>query len=574
MLVLDSSSTCDVCLEPYSETRPPHVINCGHAFCLRCLQLLTRQICPLCRRDFEPVHVRRLHTDKSDGRSATPPPSFDDELDEPSAHARDLHSKISSIVLEGATALDVKNTLEDVTEWLKGYPPKEFADLEAAYLLLRNYTELQRKATDRKANLVALQDESDELRQQLESALGNYQELKHNLYDQKARCEELERLRDEDRQRYKDAENELEEKYAELDSTWTGRYEVCLSECKRLAEQVRECERTHRDPPPAPPRYDPAMGGRTAPRPSPQQEDMIVVLERAEQRPEPNNTLKIDIGSEENMFHVSPVSPVAPTLAIPDTFRALSDEIPDSEDEGLRSRSAKPIPIKSSLHRSGSSRLKYEADSAARSVPRSLIDVHMASCSASPSVSTLHAALRDRRGEAGPSSQEGAISLTSRYIDCQDMTEEERQVRRRAALQEVLQDPTTKCSSASGAPSSIPRSPAPVIPPPPPTRTNTVRWASEAARAAERARTASGISHSLAQAPPSSPLATRTPSPTATYTSTTRPPSPMRSPVARIRSAQPMRPSSTDSLKSMKMPANASGITRTFLQGAHAQRVS
>lgn len=98
----------------------------------------------------------------------------------------------------------------------------QFADLEAAYLLLRNYTELQRKATDRKANLVALQDESDELRQQLESALGNYQELKHNLYDQKARCEELERLRDEDRQRYKDAENELEEKYAELDSTWTG----------------------------------------------------------------------------------------------------------------------------------------------------------------------------------------------------------------------------------------------------------------------------------------------------------------------------------------------------------------
>ncbi|EPT04854.1 hypothetical protein FOMPIDRAFT_1112651 [Fomitopsis schrenkii] len=125
MLVLDSSSTCDVCLEPYSETKVPHVINCGHAFCLRCLQLLTRQICPLCRRDFEPVHVRRLHTDKGDGRANTPPPSFDDELDEPSAHARHLQGKISSIVLEGATALDVKNTLEDVTEWLKGHPPKQ-----------------------------------------------------------------------------------------------------------------------------------------------------------------------------------------------------------------------------------------------------------------------------------------------------------------------------------------------------------------------------------------------------------------------------------------------------------------
>lgn len=301
---------------------------------------------------------------------------------------------------------------------------------------------------------------------------------------------------------------------------------------------------------------------------------MVVVPER-EPRPEPNNSLKIDIGSEANMFHVSPVSPVAPTLAIPDTFRALSDEIPDSEDEGFRSRSAKPIPIKNGLHRAGSSRLKYEADPIARSAPRSLIDVHMASCSSSPSVSNLHAALRDHRGESTSSSQESGLSLTSRYIDCPDMTEEERQVRRRAALQEVLQDPMLKSSSASGAPSSVPRSPAPVIPPPPPpTRSNTVRWASEAARAAERVRAASISSQSHTPVPaPSSPLVGRTPSPTSAYT-TTRPPSPRRSPVERMRS-QPVRTASTDSLKSMKMPANASGITRTFLvQGAHAQRVS
>ena len=275
------------------------------------------------------------------------------------------------------------------------------------------------------------------------------------------------------------------------------------------------------------------------------------------------------------MFHVSPVSPVAPTLSIPDTFRALSDEIPDSEDEGLRSHSAKPIPIKGGLQRAGSSRLKYEAEPAVRSVPRSLIDVHMAGCSSSPSVSNLHTALRDRRSEAGPSSQESGLSLTSRYVDCPDMTEEERSVRRRVALKEVLQDPTPKCSSASGAPSSIPRSPAPVIPPPPPpTRSNTVRWASEAARAAERVRAASiSQSHTPAPAPPSSPSVGRAPSPTSVYT-TTHPSSPRRSPVERMRS-QPVRTASTDGMKSMKMPANPSGITRSFLvQGAHAQRVS
>ncbi|KZT70642.1 hypothetical protein DAEQUDRAFT_179913 [Daedalea quercina L-15889] len=318
---------------------------------------------------------------------------------------------------------------------------------------------------------------------------------------------------------------------------------------------------------------------------------MVLVHEKADERPEPTNTLKIDIGGEGNMFHVSPVSPVAPALPIPplasETFRALSDDIPDSEDERVPSRHAKPIPIKSGLHRAGSSRLKYE-DPAARSLPRSLIDVHMASCSSSPSVSNLHAAIWERRADAGPSGQD-SLNLT-RYIDSLDMTEEERQVRRRAQLQEVLHDPTVKTSSisGSGAPSSIHCTPAPVIPPPPPTRSNTVRWASEAAKAAERARAASihtSSSHSLSQAyfSPTSPSASRTtaprtprtPSPTS-YTSATRPPSPTRSPVSATRlRPQQMRTASTDSLKAMRIPANASGLTRTFLvQEAHAQRVS
>ncbi|KZT03708.1 uncharacterized protein LAESUDRAFT_659264 [Laetiporus sulphureus 93-53] len=71
MLVLQPSSACDVCMETYDNERDPHLISCGHTFCLSCLELLIPQRCPLCRRDFDPDQVRRLYVSEDD-RSATP----------------------------------------------------------------------------------------------------------------------------------------------------------------------------------------------------------------------------------------------------------------------------------------------------------------------------------------------------------------------------------------------------------------------------------------------------------------------------------------------------------------------
>ncbi|TFY52377.1 hypothetical protein EVJ58_g10051, partial [Rhodofomes roseus] len=343
-------------------------------------------VLPSRRRDFEPVHVRRLHTDKGSSRPTSPSPPAAYELDEPSAHARHLQGRISHIVLDGAASVDVLNTLEDVNEWLQGQPPKEHADLEAAYFLLRRYAELQHKCTERKASLINLQEECEDLREQLHLEQDANQDLKGQLCAQEemaeAKCQELQRLRDNDRQEFKNAEAELREQLTKLDRNWTGRHEVLQNECKRLAEAVRECERNHQNPLPMPPRYD--ISSRPSPQTSPPQEDMVIVHERADERPEPTNSLKIDMGGRENIFHVSPVAqtqPIPPLTS--ETFRALSDDIPDSEDEGVRNRSAKAIPIKNGLHRAGSSRLRYE-DPMARSLPRSLIDVHMAGCSNVP----------------------------------------------------------------------------------------------------------------------------------------------------------------------------------------------
>lgn len=42
MLILHPSSACDICLEGYSASNPPHAITCGHIFCLRyCIDFLS-----------------------------------------------------------------------------------------------------------------------------------------------------------------------------------------------------------------------------------------------------------------------------------------------------------------------------------------------------------------------------------------------------------------------------------------------------------------------------------------------------------------------------------------------------
>src|ERR1700722_18476273 len=84
MLVIDPSSECDICFEPYKpHDTPPHTIPCGHVFCKgyvnaslkfepfmirrlinsRCLDDLTPHHCPLCREPFSPEHVTKLRFD-------------------------------------------------------------------------------------------------------------------------------------------------------------------------------------------------------------------------------------------------------------------------------------------------------------------------------------------------------------------------------------------------------------------------------------------------------------------------------------------------------------------------------
>ncbi|KAF8157163.1 hypothetical protein B0H34DRAFT_489644 [Crassisporium funariophilum] len=70
MLIVNTSSTCDVCLETYSWTTlamRPYVILCGHTFCLSCLRSTRNRRCPLCRRSFSDIKPIKLFGDPPNG---------------------------------------------------------------------------------------------------------------------------------------------------------------------------------------------------------------------------------------------------------------------------------------------------------------------------------------------------------------------------------------------------------------------------------------------------------------------------------------------------------------------------
>ena len=107
--------------------------------------------------------------------------------------------------------------------------------------------------------------------------------------------------------------------------------------------------------------------------------------------------------NRQSIFQLSPVPATIPIPSISSIHATFHSPAEDSDAEEVRKisvRSAQPIPIKSNgHHRHGSLLHRNDSDTVPRSIPRSIADVHMASCSSSPAVSDLKHSQAERPSE-------------------------------------------------------------------------------------------------------------------------------------------------------------------------------
>lgn len=138
-------------MEPYylEATRKPHCLPCGHVFCLasvsyraysassltstnliRCLNNLSRRLCPLCRQTFDSWKARKLHFDL---------PKYDPIEDK----ARQLEERVAEVSMEENFDGDCQAVIDEVLAWLNTRPSSAVSLLVASsadeFLTLRSY---------------------------------------------------------------------------------------------------------------------------------------------------------------------------------------------------------------------------------------------------------------------------------------------------------------------------------------------------------------------------------------------------------------------------------------------------
>ncbi|KAK0443117.1 uncharacterized protein EV420DRAFT_1278094 [Desarmillaria tabescens] len=191
MLCLGSGSTCDVCLEPFgNDTKAPCSIECGHVFCLNCLNQITRLKCPLCRSRFEPQGFVKLHIDVDDVRSSSHSPERPPSASPAELEARRLQEAIANIANEGSTEASLRQLIQDCKSFLAGQPRNLFTELRFIHRVVSYLCDVKSDLVKTKRELAHLTTEkarSDQMVADLEADMKrdrrNAQALEDNLRD-------------------------------------------------------------------------------------------------------------------------------------------------------------------------------------------------------------------------------------------------------------------------------------------------------------------------------------------------------------------------------------------------------
>ncbi|EIN11607.1 hypothetical protein PUNSTDRAFT_141918 [Punctularia strigosozonata HHB-11173 SS5] len=213
-LVLDASSSCDICLEEYTYEdaySSPHAIPCGHVFCLTCIESFDPETCPFCRKSFNAQTIRKLQADCANPQSST-------------ARAEDERGVIDALTTWNAVLAAPNDSSERhernewLSEWMDNHEESQNYPLQATLVSVMRQAlgtgdddtfraieqsvesrveeverEWKEKATAERRHNEALEDGAEELflrvataESQLSSTQEDLERVQHELRDTKA----------------------------------------------------------------------------------------------------------------------------------------------------------------------------------------------------------------------------------------------------------------------------------------------------------------------------------------------------------------------------------------------------
>ncbi|KAG0702639.1 hypothetical protein DFH29DRAFT_770166, partial [Suillus ampliporus] len=383
MLVLNKSSTCDVCMEGYAAGgNSPHSISCGHVFCQKCLDHLLRHICPLCRTRFSPQDVRRLHIDMQSPTITTASIEEVPENPEPSSspppddEARTLQNDIARVVKEGAKLPELRRVIEKCRAYYKSQSADQQNPVKVSALLLWNLAESQRHLAEMRKDKTAEVERTCEVKIALEEVRSR---LTTELVDAQVKYEELQRIRQDEKDTALAVEKSLREHYDELNAYWRSQYLVVS--CEILREELIRARIAFNPLPdfqrPVEVRYF------NAPEPKhPEkliEDDPLSIKARAKAKAKAK-------AIEEEEFHLSPLAQVIGNWpSAIQSFRALvdEDEIVDLKKTSSKKES-EPIP------EADEDQMMDDATSKVIPIPRSSLSRQLPDSSISSSLSTVN----------------------------------------------------------------------------------------------------------------------------------------------------------------------------------------
>ncbi|KAG2151584.1 uncharacterized protein EDB93DRAFT_263220 [Suillus bovinus] len=405
MLVLNKSSTCDVCMEGYMNGgNSPHSISCGHVFCEKCLDHLLRHICPLCRTRFSPQDVRKLHIDMQspmittasieevpeNPESSSPPP--DDE-------ARSLLNDIARVVKEGAKLPELRRVIEKCRTYYKSQSADQ-NPVRVSALLLWNLAESQRQVAELKKDKAAEVEKTrmvemalDEMRREKVAEVERTCEAKISLEEVRSRLtaeivnlqvkyEELQRIRQDEKDTALAVEKSLREHYDELNTYWRSKLEATMRENKVLREELMRA-RIAFNPLPDFQRSVEVRYLHAMPEPKhPEkliEDDPLSIKARAKAKAKAK-------AIEEEEFHLSPLAQVIGTWpSAVQSFRSLVDE--DEIDDLKKTCNKKESESRSDTD---DDQTMGDATSQLVPIPRSSLSRQLIDPSVSSSASTIN----------------------------------------------------------------------------------------------------------------------------------------------------------------------------------------